>query len=157
MKKIAFLILVVICFPLFVHAKDIYLEELTILNGELSPSFDKLNNEYTVILSKEVYNIEIEYKTKDENKVSILDNFDLHNNSTVTVLLNDEKNKTEYHLHILKEEEEETISTFGEEITEVPTGFMYTYKIYIIPSICFLLIGITYKCIFHKKKRKKLW
>jgi len=57
LKKIAFLLLLVFCYPVFTQAKDVYLEELTILNGELSPSFDKLNNEYTIILPKEEYTI----------------------------------------------------------------------------------------------------
>lgn len=154
MKKIAFL-LCLLMFPIFVCAKDIYLEELTILNGELSIPFDALNNEYTITLPKDEYSLEIDYKTKEECNVSIIDNYDLQNNSTVTILLNDEKNKTEYHLHILKEEEEKTQTTFNEDTIEIPNSFMYTYKIYIIPSVCFLLIGITYKCLFYKKKKHK--
>lgn len=155
MKKIAFLLLLVFCYPVFTQAKDVYLEELTILNGELSPSFDKLNNEYTIILPKEEYTIEINYKASEGCDVSLADNFDLQNNSQVTLLVTNEKNKSEYHFHILKEEEEETLTTFNEEKIEVPSGFMYTYKLYIIPSICFLLIIITYKCIFYKKKKHK--
>lgn len=155
MKKIGFVCLITLLFPLFVSAKDIYLEELNILNGELSPSFDALNNEYTVSLEKEEYNIEIEYKATEDITVTIMNNFDLQNNSTVTILLNNEKNKTEYHLHILKEEEENLQTTFNEESVELPTNFMYTYKIYIIPSVCFLLILITYKCIFYKPKKHK--
>ena len=156
MKKLISVCLIIIAFlPVFVSAKDIYLEELNILNGELSPSFDSLNNEYTVTLSKEEYNIEMDYKVADGITVSIENNFDLENNSVVTIQLEEEKSTTSYRLHILKEEEENTLSTFNEETIEVPNNIMYTYKIYIIPSVCFLLILITYKCIFYKKKKHK--
>ncbi len=155
LKKIAFLIFLLIGLSVQVHAKDLYLEELTILNGEISPVFEKLNNEYTITLPKEEYTVEMEYKESEGCTVSVLDNFDLENNSKVTILLKNEKNTSEYHFHILKEEEEETQSAFSEETKELPTGFMYTYKQYIIPSLCFLLIAITYKCIFYKKKKHK--
>ena len=50
-----------------------------------------------------------------ENFISVSDNFDLQNKSQVTLLVTNEKNKSEYQLQILKEGEEETLTTFNEE------------------------------------------
>lgn len=152
LKKIGFLFLFLFL-PNFVYASDLTIEELTILNGEISPSFEPLNNEYTVSLAKEEYTIEMDYQVLDGITVSVMDNFDLENNSVVTLILTKEKEKIEYHLHILKEEEEKTLETFYEEKIEVKNDFMYTYKIYIIPTICLFLIGLVYKSLFHKHKK----
>ncbi len=154
MKKIALLFIFFIFWPNIVLASEISLEDLKIKNGELSPVFNSLNNEYTVTLAKEEYNIEMEYKVVEGITVSILDNFDLANNSKVTLLLTDEKEKTEYHLYILKEEEEQVIQTFKEETNTKEGNVMYQYKIFIIPAVCFLAILITFKCLFPKKNKK---
>ena len=154
MKKLVLVVFLFLAFPIYTSAKDIALEELQIKNGELSPNFDSLNNEYTVTLPKEEYHIEMEYKVSDGITVSIMDNFDLVNNAVVTLLLTDETEKTEYHLHILKEEEENTLITFKEETPSLEENFMFQYKIYIIPASCFFMILISYKCIFRKKHKK---
>ena len=152
MKKIG-LLLILLFVPNLVKASDLKLEELTILNGELSPNFEPLNNRYTVSLSKEEYTVRMDYKVQDGVIVSVMDNFDLGNNSVVTLILTKENEKVEYYLHILKEEEEKTLETFYEEKIEVKNNLMYTYKIYIIPTICLILIILVYKFLFHKHKK----
>ncbi len=154
MKKLVLVVFLSLLLPINVSAQAIALEELQIKNGELSPNFDSLNNEYTVTLPKEEYNIEMEYKVEDGITVSAMDNFDLTNNATVTLLLIKEKEKVEYHLHILKEEEENTLVTFKEEKNPLEENFMFQYKIFIIPTSCFILILFAYKCIFRKKHKK---
>lgn len=137
-----------------VWASNLELESLTIKNGKLSIPFDKLNNEYTVILESKEYHLELEYEVDDNITVFVKDNQDLMNNSIVTISLTDEKNIVEYHLQILKEEEEQTSSVFLEEKSiSIETSFMYEYKIYIIPSVCFLLLFITFKLLFHKHQK----
>ncbi len=154
MKKIAFLIVVFLYFPVSVKASDLVLEDLKIKNGTLSIPFDKLNNEYTVILEKDVLQIDLEYKTKEGIEVFVNDNYDLANNSVVTLLLKDEKNSVEYHLQVYKEEEEKTISTFLENPqVSLETNFMFEYKNYIIPITCLFLIFIVFKILFHKHKK----
>ena len=151
MKKLAFF-LFLLFFPSIVWANNLTLESLTILNGEISPGFESLNNEYTVALPKEEYDIELEFGVKSGITVDVINNHDLENNSVVTLVLKEEKNKVEYHLHILKDEEE-TVSTFKEEIEVMPNPFIYTYKIYIIPATCFFLLFLVFKVLFpHHKK-----
>lgn len=154
MKKIAFFFLLFFCFPYVVWAKDLILESLTIKNGTLSIPFEKLNNEYTVILDKEEYQLDLEYEVDPSITVIVKDNHDLMNNSLVTISLTDEKNIVEYHLQILKEEEEATTNVFLEDNpVSLETSFMYQYKIYIIPTVCLLLLFLTFKILFSKKKK----
>lgn len=154
MKKIAFFFLLFFCFPYVVWAKDLILESLTIKNGTLSIPFEKLNNEYTVILDKEEYQLDLEYEVDPSITVIVKDNHDLMNNSLVTISLTDEKNIVEYHLQILKEEEEATTNVFLEDNpVSLETSFMYQYKIYIIPTVCLLLLFLTFKILFPKKKK----
>lgn len=154
MKKIAFFFLLFFCFPYVVWAKDLILESLTIKNGTLSIPFEKLNNEYTVILDKEEYQLDLEYEVDPSITVFVKDNHDLMNNSLVTISLTDEKNIVEYHLQILKEEEEATTNVFLEDNpVSLETSFMYQYKIYIIPTVCLLLLFLTFKILFPKKKK----
>lgn len=153
MKKIAFLFLLFFCVPCIVWGKNLELENLTIKNGSLSIPFDKLNNEYTVLLDKEEYQLDLEYEVDNAITVFVKDNHDLMNNSVVTISLTDEKNIVEYHLQILKEEEETTANVFLEEKPiSFEISFMYEYKIYIIPAVCLFLLFITFKLLFPKKK-----
>ncbi len=140
--------------PNIVWASTIELEELTIKNGELSIPFDKLNNEYTVILDKEEYSLDLEYDVKEGITVFVKDNHDLENNSVVTISLTDEKEVVEYHFQILKEEQEETTNVFLEETKDsYETNFMFTYKNYIIPGVCILLLLLVFKILFPKHKK----
>lgn len=156
-KRIFFLFLFFFLFlPTPISARDLKLEDLTIKNGKLSIPFEPLNNEYTVILESDVDLLELEYKVDENINVSVTDNENLVNNSVVTINLTEEKNTVEYHLHILKEEEEKTENVFLEQnALPMETNIMYEYKNYIIPSVCFLLIFIVFKILFHKKRKHK--
>lgn len=141
--------------PISVWAANLELEELLVRNGELSIPFDKLNNEYTILLEKDVYHLDLEYKASEGIAVFVKNNENLQNNSVVTLSLTDEKKVVEYHFHILKEEEETTENVFLESTPEVETNFMMQYKLYIIPSVCFLLLFLLFKLLFKKRKYKK--
>lgn len=151
MRKIAFFTFLFFLLPFVVFAKNLELEDLVVNNGEFSIPFNKLNNEYTVLLEKEEYHLELEYTVDDGVTVEVKDNHDLVNNSIVTISLTDEKNSVEYHLHILKEEEE-TYDVFLEDSSLIETNFMFEYKNYIIPTVCLFCVFIFYKIIFHHKK-----
>jgi len=152
MKKIFFFLFLLII-PNFVFAKDLVLEELVISNGELSLPFDKLNTEYTVILDNQEFHLDLDYKVSDGITVAVNNNHDLENNSVVNVTLTDNKEVLVYNFHILKEADD-IIPVFNEENSEELNSFMFKYKIYIIPSICFFLIIIIHKIIFRKHKKK---
>lgn len=152
MKKILFF-LFVFFFPVFVNAEDILLEQLEIANGELSLEFEPYNTEYTVTLEETEFHIEFDYKVEEGIVVAINNNHDLENNSIVTLTLSKEGNQLDYHFHILKNEAED-VATFNLETEEVNNNFMFKYKLYIIPSVCFILIWIIYKILFRKHKKR---
>ncbi len=147
------LILVLIFSPLEVKAKDLYLDTLEITNGELSLPFDKYNNKYTVLLAKDITTLDIVYEVDPEVNIEILDNHDLQNDSIVTINLKENNNVVSYELHILKDEEE-TSSVFLESNNDTESNFMYKYKIFIIPLVCFSLIVILFKIMFLGKKKR---
>ncbi len=156
MKKFAFLFLFFFFFTPNVFANDLKLNELTIKNGELSIPFDPLNNEYSVLIEKEVTSLELTYQADEEVAVFLKDNHDLENNAIVVLTLTKENKSVDYRFHILKEEEEVVQQTFLETTPEtLKANFMFEYKNYIIPSVCFTLIMVVFKILFHKKRHKK--
>lgn len=152
MKKIFFFLLLLFT-PNFVYAEDLVLKDLIVKNGELSLPFEKYNTEYTVTLEETEFNIDFDYKVEEGVTVAINNNHDLENNSVVTLTLTKDENSVNYKFHVLKESEE-NITVFNENVAEVNNNFMYRYRIYIIPSICFILILIIYKILFRKHKKK---
>lgn len=151
MKKVLFFLLVF--WPIKVYASDLILNNLVVKNGDISPSFDPLNNQYTVTLDNDIYNLELEYKLDSAININILDNNVLKNNSKVSLVLDESGKTVTYELHILKDEGEE-LPVFLETNNTYDTSFMALYKIYIIPITCLILIFIIFKILFHKKHKK---
>lgn len=151
MKKI-FLFLFFMFIPLNVYAHDLYLDELEINNGEISIPFTKYNNSYTITLASDIYSVEFDYKVSSDILVTINNNYDLENNSIVYITLEDSDCKINYYFHILKDSEEESL-VFLEDQEVIDEGFMFKYKIYVIPISCLILIFICYKIIYRKSKK----
>ena len=88
MKKILLIIAIfLINIPVVLAENSAYLSELSVGQGELSPSFDKNNNTYTIDIDDDVTKLDINYTLEDDNAtVEILDN-DLitEKNHTVTI------------------------------------------------------------------------
>lgn len=153
MKKIL-VFFFILFLPKYVVAEDILLKELEIKNGELSLPFDAYNTEYTVSLEADIFQLDFSYQVEEAITVAINNNFDLENDSIVTLTVSQNGKKLDYHFHILKENSE-VVSVFTTPKVEKEQNFMYLYKQYIIPIICFLLIFLCYKIIFFKHSSKK--
>lgn len=151
MKKI-FFFLFLLFLPNFVSAKDLLLDNLTVKNGELSTTFEPLNTEYTIMLEETEFQIELDYQVEEGITVSLTNNHDLENDSLVTLTLTNEDKKIDYHFHILKNETT-SIATFKEEPLSETQSFMFKYKLYIIPTVCLLLIFLMQRILFHKTKK----
>ena len=100
MKKV-FFFLIFLFFPSYVFAKDVLLEELQIHNGEISLAFDPYNTEYTVTLEEDVFTLDLDYRVEEGTTVAVNNNFDLANDSVVTIAVTKENKQLDYHLHIL--------------------------------------------------------
>lgn len=151
MKKI-FLFLFLLLIPVNVLAKDLYLNDLEIKNGELSLPFTKYNTEYTITLDKSEYSVDFSYQVDEDITASILDNYDLENNSIVTIKLEYQDEQINYYFHILKEVEDDVIVFKEDDEIVLDDSFMYKYKLYIIPLSCLFLIFLAFKILFHKHK-----
>jgi len=129
------------------------LEDLKILNGELSLKFDSLNTIYTINVAEDIESLELEYRLKDNTNISIIgnDNFQLGINEVVITVYNDEASVS-YYLYVYKEN---TSTVFA------PTSYsskkeveeLWEYAVPVISTTCFLIILFTFCLLFRKKRR----
>ena len=81
------------------------LNDLKILNGELSPKYDINNNRYTVKIKKDVKKLNISYPIEKDKEVHILGNNNLNNNENYVVISIKQNNIINYiYLNVIKEE-----------------------------------------------------
>ena len=133
------------------------LESLEVLNGELTPKFDKYNNAYTVQVANDVFSLELKYQVASSANVSIFgnENFQEGENEVIIMIMDDTDKTTEYNLLVMKEEAQTTSNTL---ITPEPLEVRKELPGYVAPLIaiiCFTLILITFGLLFRKRKHKK--
>ncbi len=132
------------------------LESLEVLNGELTPKFDKYNNLYTVQIGNDVFSLELNYQVTSSANVSIFGNENLQEgeNEVIITVMDDTNKMTEYNLLVMKEEAKTTSNTL---ITPEPLEVRKELPGYVAPLIaiiCFTLILITFGLLFRKRKHK---
>ena len=129
------------------------LSDLEIINGELSPAFDSLNNIYSVTVSEDVDELVMEYSTTDGYIVNVIDNQDL------------DEGENEVYLQVIKDEEINTYTLLVYKESSEPV-FNYEYMTetieveselpeYVAPLIigsCILIILIFAILLFKRKK-----
>lgn len=113
MKKILLIIAIfLINIPVVLAENNAYLSELSVEQGELSPSFDKNNNTYTIDIDDDVTKLDINYTLEDDNAtVEILDN-DLitEKNHTVTIKISNNEEIQIYKILVNKIKNESVAS-----------------------------------------------
>ena len=113
MKKILLIIAIfLINIPVVLAENSAYLSELSVGQGELSPSFDKNNNTYTIDIDDDVTKLDINYTLEDDNAtVEILDN-DLitEKNHTVTIKISNNEEIQIYKILVNKIKNESVAS-----------------------------------------------
>ena len=113
MKKILLIIAIfLINIPVVIAENSAYLSELSVEQGELSPSFDKNNNTYTIDIDDDVTKLDINYTLEDDNAtVEILDN-DLitEKNHTVTIKISNNEEIQIYKILVNKIKNESVAS-----------------------------------------------
>ena len=131
------------------------LSDLEIINGELSPAFDSLNNIYSVTVSEDVDELVMEYSAPDGYIVNIIDNQDLDEgeNEVYLQVIKDEEINT-YTLLVYKESSEPVFNyEYVPETIEVESE-LPEYVAPLIIGSCLLIILIFAILLF---KRKKSW
>ncbi len=133
------------------------LEDLKILNGNMSLEFDTFNTLYTVFVDAHVTSLEMEYRLKDGVELSVIgnENFSYGKNEVVLTVWNDTEMES-YYLYVTREHIIETTNTL-EDVTrlEIDRGEVWEYAIPVISSICFLIILFTFTFLFKKRKNTK--
>lgn len=131
------------------------LEDLNIVNGELTPEFDIYNNIYSVSISEEIDELVIDYKVTDGYVVNIIDNHDLvpgENEVYIQVIKNEEINT--YTLLVNKKSSEAVVNyDYLLEPLEVEEE-LPEYVAPLIGGICFFIILCTFLLLFKKKHKK---
>ena len=129
------------------------LNDLEIINGELSPEFDCLNNIYSVTIPENVDELVMDYSVTDGYIVNVIDNKDLASG------------ENEVYIQVIKDEEINTYTILVYKESSEPV-FNYDYNLdtveveeelpeYVAPLIggsCFLIILIVFLLLFKKRK-----
>lgn len=132
------------------------LEELKVLNGELSIDFDSLNSKYTVFLNENENKLDIEYKLKSDTNITIEGNYNLEDGSIVIISVTDGKETMDYYFNVyINKTEEVNKSIVNGTLLEVDSKKEASeYVGPGIASLCFLLILFLFVFLFHKRKIK---
>lgn len=132
------------------------LEDLNIVNGELTPEFDIYNNIYSVSVAGYVDELVIDYEVTDGYVVNVIDNHDLvpgENEVYIQVVKDDEVNT--YTLLVNKKSSEAVVNyDYLLEPLEVEEE-LPEYVAPLIGGICFFIILCTFLLLFKKKKKHK--
>lgn len=132
------------------------LEDLNIVNGELTPEFDIYNNIYSVSVAGYVDELVMDYEVTDGYVVNVIDNHDLvpgENEVYIQVIKNEEINT--YTLLVNKESSEAVVNyDYLLEPLEVEEE-LPEYVAPLIGGICFFIILCTFLLLFKKKKKHK--
>ena len=129
------------------------LNDLEIINGELSPEFDCLNNIYSVTIPENVDELVMDYSVTDGYIINVIDNKDLASG------------ENEVYIQVIKDEEINTYTLLVYKESSEPV-FNYDYNLdtveveeelpeYVAPLIggsCFLIILIVFLLLFKKRK-----
>ena len=125
------------------------LEDLNIVNGELTPEFDIYNNIYSVSVAGYVDELVIDYEVTDGYVVNVIDNHDLvpgENEVYIQVIKNEEINT--YTLLVNKKSSEAVVNyDYLLEPLEVEEE-LPEYVAPLIGGICFFIILCTFLLLF---------
>ena len=129
------------------------LNELKVLNGVMTPKFDKYNNVYSVSIEENVTELMLEYKANPEYYVRVVGNNNLvPGDNVVFIEVTTDEYVNSYQLLVYKEYTESVFNVKElmselEVKKEVPE-----YVAPLIISIGFIIIAVFYLILFKKKR-----
>ena len=126
------------------------LDSLNVLNGKMTPKFDKYNNIYSVVVESNINSLVMDYTTIGDCIIDIQDNFGFKNGENIVLIkANCDEDKSIYKLIVFKKENEIKKEIVYEKKEE------YVMPEYIVPSIiagASLIIILLFIIIFKKRK-----
>lgn len=158
MKKFVFFCLLLLININIVHAEELsaYLENLTIENGQLSPSFDKFNNTYSISIDENDTKLDILYSLEDKTaEIEILNNDLITDDTTVYINVSNGVEEQSYKI-IVNKEKRDTIANIDNQQLDLSVEQKSNRNIILVGLIiCWLLVvGICKMVLFPCKKRK---
>ena len=131
------------------------LEKLEILNGELSVRFDPLNTRYTVNMTTDEEELNLELKTDEENEISVFNNHIAKDKTEVVITVYNEKEMMSYYLEVYQLKSEQTTENkdYFSSLEIKSDSKIPGYTAPLIAGICFLIILLIFTFLFKKKKK----
>lgn len=131
------------------------MESLEILNGELSPKYDKYNDIYTVNISSEVKRLDLKYKINENKTVNVYGNVDLEEGKNKVLIAISGNDEIEYITLIVNKEKTTLVlnaidNTSGLTISN--DSSIPSYAQFLIGISCFMVIILLYLVMFRKNK-----
>ncbi len=132
------------------------LNELKVLNGVMTPKFDKYNNVYSVSIEENVTELMLEYKANPEYYVRVVGNNNLvPGDNVVFIEVTTDEYVNSYQLLVYKEYPE-SVFNVKELVSELEVKKeVPEYVAPLIISGGFLIIVMFYLILFKKKKTKR--
>lgn len=130
------------------------MESLEILNGELSPKYDKYNNIYTVNISSEVKNLDLKYKINENKTVNVYGNVDLEEGKNKVLIAISGNDEIEYITLIVNKEKTTLVLNAIDNasgLTISNDSSIPSYAPFLIGISCFMVIILLYLVMFRKK------
>lgn len=130
--------------------------DLKVLNGVMTPKFDKYNTMYSVSIDENVTELMLEYKASPDDYVKVIGNESLSNgNNNVYIEVINDDNVVTYTLMVYKEYTE-TVFNVKELVSEVEVKEeLPEYVAPTIVAVCILIIILFGLLLFRRKQRVK--
>lgn len=131
------------------------MESLNVLNGKLSPKFDKFNDIYTVSIDSDINSLDLDYEINDNEQISIYGNMDFEEGENRVIIAVTNPEETNYiTLIVNKKKSESVISELSDKILlEIENNNLPSYAPYLIGTSCVSLILLIF-CIFYARKKR---
>ena len=130
------------------------LQDLTILNGEMTPKFDVYNDIYSVSVKEDITSLEIDYVVDEDHSVEIVGNQGFISGENFVYINVIKENEQNTYTLIVNKEKTETTSTI--DLFNEPVEIVEPLPEYVAPLIgviCFVIILSTFSVLFHKKRK----
>lgn len=158
MKKILLVLgLFIININVVLAESNAYLSSLSVSDYNLSPSFDKYNNTYSVTVDQNVTKLNIDYTLEDESsEVEILDNeLITEENHTVTIKVTNNKESQIYKI-LVNKLEDQTVGSFTQDNIDLSISNKRNMKLVlgIIISLWIIAVLLIRRIMFGRLKKK---
>ncbi len=130
------------------------LEELRVLNGEMTPKYDKYNNKYTITVANNVSKVKFEFKKDENTEVIIYGNNNIKVGENNIVLLVKNNDQSEYiFINVIKQSDADVMEVFDSTNQLEIANSVPIYSGYLIATSCFLIILLLFLRIFGRKNK----